>query len=147
RREWGTEFEPLEPLPRGTERILIVDDEEIIVEIAQRILKSLGYKVTAQTDCPGAWEMLRNHPLDFDLVITDMTMPHMTGMDLAKEYLAIRPDGLIILCTGFSEQADEEKAKAIGVREFVMKPIIKKDFARIVRKVLDGSCQDGREQK
>lgn len=144
-RENGSEFDSLEPLPGGTERILIVDDEEIIVQIAQRILQSLGYEVTAFTGSAVAWEMLRDHPLDFDLVITDMTMPHMTGMDLAKEYLAIRPDGLVILCTGYSEQADEEKAEAIGVREFVMKPIIKKDFARIVRKVLDGSGREGHE--
>jgi CheY-like chemotaxis protein len=84
-----------------------------------------------------ALELFRVNPQRFDLVITDMTMPNMTGDTLAKALMKIRPDIPIILCTGFSERISEEKAKAIGVKEFVMKPLAMSDFARRIRKVLD----------
>ncbi|OEU74360.1 MAG: hypothetical protein BA864_04950 [Desulfuromonadales bacterium C00003093] len=126
-----------EPVPTGTERILFVDDEEQIVQMAQQILESLGYHVTPRTSSVEALEAFRAKPYEFDLVITDMTMPNMTGAELAHKLLEIRPDIPILLCTGFSELIDENKAKAIGIREYVMKPIVKDKIAGTIRKALD----------
>jgi len=124
-------------LPRGTERILFVDDEKPLVDILQPMLEKLGYKMTARTSSIEALEAFRNNPQAFDLVITDMTMPNMTGKDLAKELMSIRPDIPIILCTGFSEQIDEYSAKEMGIRAYVMKPIVGKEIANTIREVLD----------
>ena len=125
------------PVPTGTERILFVDDEEQIVQMVQQILESLGYHVTPRTSSVEAFEAFRAKPDEFDLVITDMTMPNMTGAELAPKLLKIRSDIPIILCTGFSELMDENKANAIGIREYVMKPVIRDKMARTIRKVLD----------
>ena len=124
-------------LPTGRERILFVDDEPPIVKMAKEMLERLGYTVAIRTSSLEALELFKANPTQFDLVITDMTMPHMTGDKLTKEILAIHPDIPIILCTGFSQQINEQDAKAIGVAEFILKPIIKKDLATILRKVLD----------
>lgn len=125
------------PVPTGRERILFIDDEEQIVQMVQQILESLGYHVTPRTSSVKAFEAFRAKPDKFDLVITDMTMPNMTGSELATRLLEIRSDIPIILCTGFSELMDEKKANAIGIREYVMKPIIRDKLARTIRKVLD----------
>ena len=101
------------------------------------MLENLGYQVTARTSSIEALEAFRNNPEVFDLIITDMTMPNMTGKELAKEVLAIRADMPIILCTGFSEQIDGEKAKAMGISSFLMKPIRMYDIANTIREVLD----------
>ena len=124
-------------LPRGTERILFVDDEKDIVDTVNQMLQSLGYEVFAKMSGVEALEEFRNSPDRFDLVITDQTMPKMTGADLAKEMLCIRPGIPIILCTGFSELITEDKAKAMGIREFVMKPIVMSKMAMTIRRVLD----------
>jgi len=108
-----------------------------MVDAIQQMLESLGYKVTARTSSIEALEAFRNKSDSFDLVITDMTMPNMTGKDLAKELMSIRSNIPIILCTGFSEQIDEHKAKAIGIRAFVMKPIVMGEIANLIRQVLD----------
>jgi len=129
--------EPKIQLPRGTERILFVDDEKGAVDAIQSMLKNLGYKVTARTSSIEALEAFRNKSDTFDLVITDMTMPNMTGRDLAKEMMSIRSDIPIILCTGFSEQIDEKKAKEMGIKAFIMKPIVMREIANTIRKVLD----------
>ena len=126
-----------EALPVGSERVLIVDDEDIVVQMEGKMLESLGYEITALTDSLEAWELLSKQPNAFDLVITDMTMPKMTGVELARRYFSVRPGALVILCTGFSELVTEEKAKAVGISEFIMKPVVKKDLAKAVRKVLD----------
>ena len=126
-----------EPVSTGTERILFIDDEEQIVQMVQQILESLGYHVTPRTSSVEALEAFRTMPDEFDLVITDMTMPNMTGAELAPRLLEIRSDIPIILCTGFSELMDENKAKAIGIREYVMKPIVRDKIAGTIRKVLD----------
>jgi len=131
------------PVPTGTERILFVDDEEQIVQMVQQILESLGYHVTPRTSSVEAFEAFRAKPDDFDLVITDMTMPNMTGAELALRLLKIRSDIPIILCTGFSELMDENKAKAIGIREYIMKPVIRDKIGRTIRKVLDGCRERG----
>jgi PAS domain S-box-containing protein len=131
------EAEPDDEFPTGNEKILIVDDEESMVDIGRRRLERLGYQVEARTDPREALDLFRAAPDQFDLVITDMTMPHITGDNLVKEILNIRPDMPTILCTGFSEKIDEEKAKQIGVREYIEKPIDQGRLSRLVRKVLD----------
>jgi PAS domain S-box-containing protein len=131
------EAEPADEFPAGNERILIVDDEKSMVDIGRKRLKRLGYQVEARTDPMEALDLFRADPDQFDLVITDMSMPHITGDNLVKEILKIRPDMPTILCTGFSEKIDEEKAKKIGVREYIEKPIDQGKLSRLVRKVLD----------
>jgi CheY-like chemotaxis protein len=103
------------------------------------MLERLGYKVDFRPNGVEALEAFRNQPPKerFDLVITDMTMPHLTGIDLAKELLDFDPNVAIILCTGFSEKADAEKAKRIGIQGFLMKPVVLRELAEMVRKVLD----------
>ncbi len=128
--------ESVEAMPTGNERILFVEDEEDAVGMAKKLLERLGYQVESSINPVEALEAFRNQPNKYDLVITDMSMPHMTGAMLAKEMLAIRPDIPIILCTGFSEMISEDSAKAIGIREFAMKPLRIRDLARIIRKVL-----------
>jgi len=125
-----------EVISGGSERILFVDDEAGLIDVGSMMLMSLGYHVTSKTSSIEALEAFRTRPQDFDLVITDTTMPNMTGIDLARELLKIRPDIPIILCTGFSENMSEERAKSIGIRRFVMKPLFKKDLARVIREVL-----------
>jgi PAS domain S-box-containing protein len=126
-----------EALPRGHERVLVVDDEQIIVQMSQRMLEGLGYQVTAMTNSVAALQYFQAQSQAVDLVITDMTMPHITGAQLAQKLLAIKPDLPIILCTGFSELINEKKAKAIGIREYIMKPIVIHELAMVVRKALD----------
>ena len=126
-----------EPLPTGTERILFIDDEEVLLEIGSQILEQLGYEVVTKKSSVRALELFRAEPDRFDLVITDMTMPHMTGDKLALELMTIRPHIPIILCTGHSRLVSEEKAKDIGIGAFVMKPLVMRNLAETVRKVLD----------
>lgn len=133
------EAEASGPLPTGNERILFLDDEEATVDMVIQTLERLGYEVTATTSSIEALEVFQAQPNKFDLVITDQTMPNMTGEQLSKELMRIRPDIPIILCTGYSEQITEEKAKSMGIREFVMKPLVARELAETVRKVLDGS--------
>lgn len=130
------EAELLEPLPTGHERILFVDDEETLVEMGGEMLKELGYEFVGSTSSLEALETFRAQPDGFDLVITDMTMPDKTGLELAREMMAIRPDIPIILCTGFSGVTSEERAKAIGIREFMLKPLLMRELANTIRKVL-----------
>ena len=123
--------------PTGNERVLFIDDEISIMDLGVQVLKQLGYHVEARASSVAALELFRERPDRFDLVITDMTMPNMTGLQLAKEMLHIRPDIPIILCTGFSHTVNEEKAKEIGIREFIMKPISIGEIARVIRMVLE----------
>jgi len=125
------------PIQKGTERILLVDDQDIIVEIERQMLERLGYHITARTSSIEALEAFRANPDKFDLVITDMTMPNMTGDKLAGELIKIRSDIPIILCTGFSEVMSKEKAEFLGIKGFLMKPIVLKDLSSTIRKVLD----------
>ncbi len=123
--------------PTGCERILLVDDEEPIVRIEQMILEKLGYRITARTSSQDALDAFRVDPLIFDLVISDRGMPGMTGEQLAGELFSIRPDIPIILCTGFSDENDEKLARDMGIKGFLMKPVVLADLAAMVRKVLD----------
>jgi PAS domain S-box-containing protein len=125
------------PIPGGKDRILLVDDEEVLVKMSKEILEALGYQITVTTDSTSALELFRSHPDDFDVVITDMTMPRMTGLDLSKEILNIRPNTPIILCTGFNELVTEEKARALGIQGFAMKPVSLRTIAELIRKALE----------
>jgi len=126
----------ISPVEGGKEQILLVDDEEQIVRMSQQMLKKLGYHVTARTSSIETLEAFRAAPDKFDLVITDMTMPNMTGVQLAKKLFNIRPDIPILICTGFSEKISEHKAKAMGIRGYVMKPVVKSELAKKIREVL-----------
>jgi CheY-like chemotaxis protein len=114
-----------------------VDDEENLVQLGTELLTSLGYEITGRTSSLEALELFRVNPDRFDLVITDMTMPNMTGFDLAREMMLIRPDIPIILCTGFSEIVSKEKAASIGIRRFIMKPLLIKNLAMDIREAID----------
>jgi CheY-like chemotaxis protein len=105
--------------------------------MGKQLLVSLGYTVTSRINSLEAFELFKTRPDAFDLVITDLTMPNMTGDELAKKLMAIRPDIPVILCTGFSTRITEEKAKNMGIKAFIMKPLIRKDIAETIRKVLD----------
>lgn len=131
------EEEVAERLPAGNEHILVVDDEEMIVNMEKQMLSSLGYQVSHFTNCEEALKAFRTQPNTFDLIITDMTMPKITGLQLTEEVLAVRSDIPVILCTGFSELINEEKAKDAGIRRYLMKPLLKRDLAIAVREVLD----------
>jgi len=132
-------IEQSSPIPRGTERILLVDDEKTALDAVQPMLERLGYQVTVRTSSIEALEAFRNNPQSFDLVITDQTMPNMTGKDLARALISLRSDIPVILCTGFSEQIDEKKAADIGISAFVMKPIVMREMARKIREVQEKS--------
>jgi two-component system cell cycle sensor histidine kinase/response regulator CckA len=120
----------------GNERILFVDDEQAMVHVGKQMLESLGYEVVAKSNSTEALEAFRAEPNEFDLVITDQIMPQMTGEMLAKELIRIRPDIPIILCAGRSDQIQEEGAEAIGIRRFVMKPMVARVMAEAIREVL-----------
>ena len=132
-----------EPVPLGTEKILLVDDENPLAEAGRLMLQGLGYQVMAATDSRKALEVFRNRPDQFDLVVTDMTMPGLTGADLSREILKIRPDIPIIMVTGFSELISKEKAQALGVRALAMKPLSRTNLARLIRNVLDNHESQG----
>jgi two-component system cell cycle sensor histidine kinase/response regulator CckA len=127
----------LSPFPSGNERILFVDDEKALVDIGVQLLEHLGYRVVARTSSIEALEAFRNQPEKFDLVVSDQTMPNMTGEMLAKELIRIRPDIPIVLCTGYSEMISEEKAMALGIKKLVMKPILMREISQTIRQILD----------
>jgi PAS domain S-box-containing protein len=127
----------LNPIPMGSERILLVDDEEELVNASKEMLEHLGYKVSTTTSSLDALDLFRQQVQQFDLVITDYSLPRMTGVDLAREMMNIRPDVAIILVTGFNERITEKQARDMGISAFVMKPFTFLDFAEIVRRVLD----------
>jgi nitrogen-specific signal transduction histidine kinase/ActR/RegA family two-component response regulator len=127
--------------PTGAERILLVDDEPELVALGREMLAHLGYQVVTKNNGIEALKEFRDKPNHFDVVVTDMTMPKMTGEKLARELISIRPQISIILCTGFNEQIDEQKAKAIGIKAFLMKPLTLNRLARTVRAVMDSRDQ------
>ena len=125
-------------IPTGTERILVVDDEITIVSLQKTVLERLGYKVTATVDSREAFEKIRSDLDRFDLIITDQSMPYLSGVELAEEILKIKSDLKIILCTGHSSVITEEGALAIGIKKYLKKPVNRSTLANIVRQVLDG---------
>jgi PAS domain S-box-containing protein len=130
-----TEF--IESIQGGNETILVVDDEEDIVEMEKQILERLGYQVVQHTSSVETLKTFSKTPEKFDMVITDMSMPTMSGDKLAVELLKTRPDIPILLCTGFSETVTEEKAALLGIKGFVVKPITMNMLAQKIRHVLD----------
>ena len=129
--------EVVQPYLTGHETILVVDDEPALVTMSKQMLELLGYKVVTRTSSVEAYNLFRHDPARFDLVMTDMTMPYMTGEKLAGNILAIRPDIPIILCTGYSEQITEKRAREMGIQSFVMKPLVMRDLAATIREALD----------
>ena len=142
RRE-AEEEEQTEPLPRGNEHVLLVDDEEAIAQFGRQALERLGYQVTARTNGEEALELFRAQPDRFDVVLCDVTMPAMSGVDLGIELMAIRSDVPIILMTGFSELVTQEKARSMGFRELIMKPFGVSDLAKTLRDVVNQAKGDG----
>ena len=131
------EIKPVEKVPLGNERILLVDDEEILAELGKTMLERLGYQVTVQTSSLEALAIFQNQPDRFEAIITDQTMPNLTGSDLARKILQIRPGLPIILCTGYSSLISEEKATSLGIKGFVLKPVTIRTISRLLRDVLD----------
>lgn len=137
----GAEIDAAQPggaadLPIGSERILYVDDEPFILEMAAESLEGLGYCVTAEGDARKAFKLFESDPEQFDIVITDLAMPSITGLELAQDILSLRPDMPILLCSGYSEKISQEKMKLIGIRGFVMKPFVLIEMAGKIRKAL-----------
>ena len=131
------ETAPEVPLPGGSERILYVDDEESLVKVAGGMLKKLGYRVEGTTNSIRALDEIKQNGYKYDLVITDQTMPRMTGVELSQVVMSLYPDLPIIICTGFSASMDEKKAREMGMAGFLMKPLAVEDLALTVRSVLD----------
>ena len=127
---------PASSVVGGNERLLVVDDEEILVQLERQILEDMGYQVTTATTSMEAWQLFKAHPGDFDLIITDMTMPQMSGLELTEKILEIRKDMPVILCTGYSEIINEENAKARRICEYLMKPVSRNDLATAIRRAL-----------
>ena len=125
------------PLLRGTESILFVDDEPMLVDISKKILESLGYRVDVCTKSKEALELFKNDPMAFDAILTDYTMPQMTGIELAREIISIRPDIPVLLCTGNTETITQHKAKAAGINALLLKPLKIGDLAETLRRVFD----------
>jgi len=124
-------------LPKGTESIMLVDDEELIVEIGSKILEQQGYRITGFTNPEKALDMFNDSKNSYDLIITDKTMPKMTGLELAAEIKKVRPDIPILLCTGFLDEDIDDKVQKAGITEYVTKPLNSRELAISVRKVLD----------
>jgi len=124
---------------KGTEHILLVDDEEYIVTLQKQMLEGLGYKVTSRTSSVEAFEVFRASPGDFDIVLTDLTMPNITGEQLARRILVIRPDIPILILTGFSERISDKQALAMGIKGFLMKPVVLSHLSQSIREALNGN--------
>lgn len=135
-----------ESIRGGNERILFIDNESVLVELARELLEQLGYTIVGRTDGLSALEDFSDNPHHFDMVITDLTMPHLNGIQLARKFMKIRPDIPIILCTGFSNTTAAREALKAGVKEVVMKPIVLETIAHAIRSSLDGKEEVGGRQ-
>jgi len=124
----------------GNPRILLIDDEATVLDVTQEILEWMGCQVTAVSSSVTALDLFREDPARFDLVITDMVMPYMTGENLAKHIMEIRLDMPVILYSGFCEPMTGERTKAMGIKAFLPKPSRVEDLVRVVRRVLDGEA-------
>jgi signal transduction histidine kinase/ligand-binding sensor domain-containing protein/CheY-like chemotaxis protein len=137
RKKTEIESKLTEKVPGGSEGILLVDDEKALTEMGAQMLERLGYEVEGISNALSALETFRREPDRFQLVISDLTMPHMTGIQLAEEIKKIKPDIPIIICSGYSASLSEEQINALGISDFIMKPIVKSELAQVVRRVLD----------
>lgn len=125
------------PLPRGSERILFIDDEKNLIDVGKGQLESLGYRVTAMQSSLEALDVFQKDPPAFDLVITDQTMPGITGDNLAKKLMAVRADIPVILCSGYTELVSEDRVRELGIKAFLMKPLKRREMAQVIRNILD----------
>jgi signal transduction histidine kinase/CheY-like chemotaxis protein len=152
----GTEFEILfpvaeqlpepavrrdEPLVKGCECVLFVDDEPALAELGKNMLERLGYEVSACTSALEAMETFQSDPQRYDILVTDLTMPHLTGIKLAGELRRVRHDLPVVICTGYSEPIGEQHARALGIDGYLSKPLLLQDLSREIRRTLDRSCQ------
>jgi CheY-like chemotaxis protein len=127
------------PLPMGSERILFIDDEQPLVEIGKLMLERLGYSVATRTSSIEALELFKADSDRFDLVITDIVMPNMSGDKLAKKIMDIRADIPIVLCTGYSEKFTRRNASEMGIQTLLMKPLVMRDLATVVRQAIEAN--------
>jgi CheY-like chemotaxis protein len=130
--ECNSETKPGPALLPGKGHVLLVDDEQMLGEMGKTLLERLGYRVTLFSGSLDALEAFRKEPSQFDLVITDQTMPEMTGIDLARNLLQLRPDIPIILCTGYSNLVNEDTAKAAGIKAFALKPMSRDQLSQLI---------------
>lgn len=130
------------PLPTGHEHLLLVDDEASLVIFTERMLKRLGYRVSAYTSSFDAMAAFREHPQDFDLILSDMTMPHMTGDQIAREVKTIRPEVPVLIVTGFTDKIRQDEKESAGIDDVLHKPIIKAELAITVRRLLDHQAEE-----
>jgi PAS domain S-box-containing protein len=135
--------ETLPPIPRGSERVMLVDDELTLVEMTAQMLDSLGYEVLPHTSSVEALEAFKADPLGCDILLTDLTMPKLTGIDLAREVIDTRPDMPVIMCTGFSETGIREKAAFAGIKALLMKPLNRRSLAEEMRRALGDDPESG----
>jgi len=124
--------------PRGTEQLLLVDDEECIVDLERQILEKLGYGIDSSCSSLEALKIFKIDPQRFDLVLTDLTMPNMTGEKLAAEIHRIRPGIPVILMSGYASRLSQQEAQALGIEAVLMKPVNGLTLAKTIRSVLDG---------
>ena len=129
--------EVIKDLDLGNEKILFVDDEKELVDLTIKMLSSFGYYVTGTTSSLEALEIFNKNPKNFDIIVTDLTMPHITGIELAKKLLSIQPDIPIILCTGYGDKVTRKEIRKIGIKEILMKPVYMKQLSEIIRDTLD----------
>ncbi len=139
----AAETESLPAARSAGEEILFVDDEPAVVNMAGSTLERLGYRVETETDAAAALELFRGAPGRFDLVVTDMTMPGMTGDLFIRELLRLRPGIPVVICTGFSERMDPDRAREIGAARYIEKPLVKGELGRVVREALDAALKKG----
>ena len=123
----------------GTEHLMLVEDEESIAALVTEVLQSYGYLVTSFADGKQAWHNFVEHALDYDLILTDMSMPHLSGLQLSEKVKEVRPDIPIILCSGYGEMVFKDKARAAGINRSIQKPLELESLARIIREMLDNS--------
>jgi CheY-like chemotaxis protein len=128
-------------LPTGCEELLLVDDEKDIVELNRQVLEKLGYRISTCNDGDSALKMIRRNLQRFDLILTDMTMPGISGIELARKGLQLNPKLRFILGTGHSETVNREEALQLGIKEFYNKPLRTDSLAKLIRQVLDEGCQ------
>jgi CheY-like chemotaxis protein len=126
-----------EQLPGGSEHILLVDDEQIVLDVNSEILRTLGYRITSATSSLEALELFSSPEADFDLVFTDLTMPEMTGIELGRQILQSNPTMPIILCTGYNDKVGRDEVLAMGIREYLSKPLSAREIATTIRRLLD----------
>ncbi len=140
-------IESTDVVPMGKEHVLFVDDEEMLADLGKTMLERLSYHVTLCNDSNTALACFREQPNKFDILVTDQTMPGMTGFDLAREVLRIRPNLPIILCTGYSNLIDEKAAKQIGIKAFIMKPVTKKQLTEALMQVKISDISQGEDRQ